>query len=75
MPFPTEFALLHKISGIFWANPASTNAQTAFQIRNSYDYHLNEIFATVQNEYFDLFSDNGAIIRELVLAYREDFYF
>ena len=75
MPFPTEFALLHKISGIFWSNPASTNAQTSFQIRNSYDYHLNEIFATVQNEYSDLFSDNGAIIRELVLAYREDFYF
>ena len=43
--------------------------ELSFQIRNSYDYHLNEIFATVQNEYSDLSSDNGAIIRELVLAY------
>ena len=39
-----------------------------FQVRNSYDFHLNEIFATVQNEYSDWSSDNSDFIREVVLA-------
>jgi hypothetical protein len=30
-------------------------------VRNSYDFHLNEIFATVQNEYSDWFGDVGTI--------------
>ena len=38
------------------------------QVRNSYDFHLNEIFATVQNEYSDWSSDNSDFIREVVFA-------
>ena len=40
----------------------------SLQVRNSYDFHLNEIFATVQNEYSDWSSDNSDFIREVVLV-------